>query len=144
MYTTLKSLTVGLALTFSFAANAGDSKAAKTEKAAHDALAPEIDLTELKGLVDKQAVFVIDANGDSSFKSGRIPGAIHFSKYENKLETVLPKDKSALIVAYCGGPKCTAWEDAAKEAKAKGYSNIKHLRAGIKGWSEAKYPTEKG
>jgi rhodanese-related sulfurtransferase len=57
---------------------------------------------------------------------------------------VLPKDKNALIVAYCGNPKCTAYQAAAKAAKKLGYKNIKHLSAGISGWKEAGEKTEKG
>jgi rhodanese-related sulfurtransferase len=37
---------------------------------------------------------------------------------------------------------CTAWEDAAKKVKELGYTNVKHLKVGIKGWKEAKYPTQ--
>ena len=104
--------------------------------------APEISLQDLKKAVDEKKVFLIDANGTGSYKSGHIPGAIHYSKHEEKLASVLPADKSSLIVAYCGGPMCSAWEDAAKEAQKAGYTNVKHLKAGIKGWKEAKYPTD--
>ena len=47
---------------------------------------------------------------------------------------MLPADKNALIVAYCGGPKCGAWKKAAKAAAALGYTNIKHFSGGISGW----------
>jgi rhodanese-related sulfurtransferase len=55
---------------------------------------------------------------------------------------VLPKDKNALVVAYCGGPKCKAYEAAAKAAEKLGYTNIKHLTAGISGWKDAGEKTE--
>jgi len=49
-----------------------------------------------------------------------------------------------LIVAYCGNPKCMAYQGAAKAAKKLGYTNIKHLSAGIAGWKSAGEPTEAG
>ena len=58
--------------------------------------------------------------------------------------SLLPKDKSALIVAYCGNPQCPAYRAAAEAAKKLGYKNIKHLTAGIAGWKAAGEKTEKG
>ena len=55
----------------------------------------------------------------------------------------LPADKNALVVAYCGGPTCNAYAAAAKAAKELGYTNVKHLSAGISGWKDAKAPLEK-
>jgi rhodanese-related sulfurtransferase len=103
--------------------------------------APELSLTELKALVDAKTVFVVDANSDKMYGEAHIPGALHYKPVEGKLASALPKDKKALIVFYCGGPLCTAWEAPAKEAVAAGYTNLKHLKAGIKGWREAKYAT---
>lgn len=56
---------------------------------------------------------------------------------------MLPKDKDALIVAYCGGPRCGAYASAAKAAEKLGYTNVKHLTAGISGWQEAGEKMEK-
>ena len=50
----------------------------------------------------------------------------------------------ALIVAYCGGPKCMAYKAAATAALKLGYTNVKHLPDGIKGWVQAGEPVEKG
>jgi rhodanese-related sulfurtransferase len=49
-----------------------------------------------------------------------------------------------LIIAYCGSPKCGAYLQAAKAAEKLGYTNIKHMSAGIAGWNDAKLPTEPG
>lgn len=103
----------------------------------------DISITELKSAINAKTVTLIDANGGDSFKDGHIPGAIHFDANKQKLASVLPKDKSALIVAYCGGPKCQAYQAAAKAAEKLGYTNIKHLTAGISGWKEAGEKTEK-
>lgn len=112
--------------------------------AAEAALAPEVSLDELKKIVADKSATLVDANGESTYKKGHIPGAIHFAQNAKNFQAVLPKDKGALVVAYCGGPLCTAWEDAAKAAKSLGYTNVKHFKGGIKGWTEAGQTVEKG
>jgi rhodanese-related sulfurtransferase len=98
---------------------------------------PEIKLNDLKSAIASGKVTLLDVNGTESWKQGHIPGAIDFTSNKDKLANVLPKDKNALVVAYCGGPKCQAYQQAAKAAKDLGYTNVKHLVAGISGWKEA-------
>ena len=69
------------------------------------------------------------------------------TKLAESLAAALPilkeaSDKSALVVAYCGGPTCGAYAAAAKAAQELGYTNIKHLSAGISGWKAANAPLE--
>jgi rhodanese-related sulfurtransferase len=104
---------------------------------------PDLSVKELKQKIEKKEVVVIDVNGTESWEKGHIPGAIDFESNEEKLASLLPKDKNALIVAYCGGPKCMAYKQAAKKAEALGYKNVKHLSAGISGWKEAGEKTDK-
>lgn len=96
----------------------------------------EVSREELVGLIEKKAVFVIDVNSPKSFHKQRIPTAIHYGASKGKLEKVLPTDKGALIVAYCGGPSCAAWRRAAARACALGYTNVKHFKGGILGWTK--------
>lgn len=105
---------------------------------------PDIKIDELKSAIAKKKVTVLDANGTDSWKEGHIPGAIDFASSRAKLGSLLPKDKSALVVAYCGGPKCQAYQAAAKAAEQLGYTNVKHLTAGISGWQAAGEKMEKG
>ena len=105
---------------------------------------PEIKIDELKKEIDAKKVTVIDVNGTDSYKSGHIPGAIDYASSKAKLASVLPKDKNALVVAYCGGPRCQAYQAAAKAAEQLGYKNVKHLTAGISGWQAAGEKMEKG
>jgi rhodanese-related sulfurtransferase len=104
---------------------------------------PDVSIKDLKKAIEKKEVTVIDVNGTESWEKAHIPGAIDFESNEDKLASMLPKDKNALIVAYCGGPKCMAYKQAAKKAEALGYKNVKHLSAGISGWKEAGEKTEK-
>ncbi len=105
---------------------------------------PNIEINDLKPKIGTQRVILLDANGTESWREGHIPGAIDFAANKDKLAQLLPKDKSSLIVAYCGGPKCGAYAAAARAAEKLGYTNIKHLTAGISGWKEAGLKTERG
>ncbi len=104
---------------------------------------PDISINDLKKAIAEKKVTVIDVNGTESWDSGHIPTAIDFEANSEKLAKLLPQDKSALVVAYCGGPKCSAYKEAAKAAQKLGYKNVKHLSAGISGWKEAGEKTEK-
>jgi len=102
---------------------------------------PDISVSELKAAIEKGKVTVIDVNGAASYKNGHIPSAIAYAA--GQIEGKLPKEKDALVVAYCGGPTCNAYSKAAKEAQKLGYTNVKHLSAGIAGWKAANEKLEK-
>jgi rhodanese-related sulfurtransferase len=98
---------------------------------------------ELKLAVAEQSATIIDVNGSDSYKAGHIPGAIDFAQHKKDLASVLPADKGALVVAYCGSPSCGAYAKAAEAAVKLGYTNVRHYAGGIAGWKEAGEPTEK-
>jgi len=118
--------------------------AALMTTAVYAAQYPDIKIDDLKSAIASNKVTLLAANGTDSYKQGHIPGAIDFSANHDKLASVLPKDKHALVVAYCGGPKCSAYKAAAKAAEKLGYTNVKHLAAGISGWRESGQKVEKG
>ncbi len=103
----------------------------------------DISTDELKKAIEEKKVTLIDVNGSDSYKAGHIPGAIDFSASKAQLADKLPKDKAALIVAYCGNEQCGAYQAGAKKAKELGYTNVKHYAKGIQGWNKAGEPTEK-
>ena len=104
---------------------------------------PDISIAELKKAIAEKKVVVIDVNGAESYKSGHVPTALDYTKISGDIAAALPADKSTLIVAYCGGPSCNAYTRAANAAAKLGYTNVKHLSAGISGWMQAKEGTEK-
>lgn len=104
----------------------------------------DMTVPDLKAALDAKKVTLLDANGTKSWKEGHIPGAIDFKANQDKLASLLPADKGSLLVAYCGGPKCMAYKAAIEAAQKLGYTNIKHLPAGISGWTKAGEPTDKG
>ncbi len=105
---------------------------------------PDIGHDELKQAMKEKKVTLIDVNGSESYKAGHIPGAIDFEANEDKLAANLPKDKDALVVAYCGNERCKAYQRAAIKAKEMGYTNVKHYSKGIAGWKSAGEKTEPG
>jgi rhodanese-related sulfurtransferase len=104
---------------------------------------PIITQDELKQAIASKKVTLIDVNGTESYKNGHIPGAIDFDVAKADLATLLPKDKNALIVAYCGNEQCPLYQAAAEKAKELGYTNVKHFARGIQGWVKSGQPTEK-
>jgi rhodanese-related sulfurtransferase len=90
-----------------------------------------------KAIADKK-VTLIDCNGSESYKAGHLPGAHDFEAIKGDMAANLPKDKSALIVAYCGGVKCSAWKSGCEAVGALGYTNVKHFPEGLSGWDKAK------
>ncbi len=98
---------------------------------------PDISIKELQKAIKDGKVAVIDVNGANSYKKGHIPTAISFASNGKDLAKHLPKDKNTLVVAYCGGPGCRAYQRGAKAAAKLGYKNVKHLSAGISGWKKS-------
>jgi len=97
----------------------------------------EISKDDLKSAIETKKVVVIDVNGTDSFKTGHIPTAIDFEANEAKLASLLPADKDALIVAYCGSENCGAYKQAANAAVKLGYTNVKHFSPGLQGWKKS-------
>lgn len=104
----------------------------------------DISIKDVKAAAEAKSAVIIDVNGPDSYKAGHVPGALSYADIKGDLAAKLPKDKSTPIIAYCGNPKCGAYAAAANAAKKLGYTNVKHMSAGIAGWNEAKMPTEAG
>lgn len=103
-----------------------------------------ISQADLQKAINAKTVTVFDVNGDESYKEGRIPTAINYYAVENKFADYLPKDKSALVVAYCGNEHCGAYKQAAAAAQKLGYTNVAHFSPGIAGWRKSGATQDKG
>ncbi len=102
----------------------------------------EIHADELKRkLENSDPVHLIDVREAGEFAAGRIPGAQHLCKgiLERDIETAIP-DLNAEIVLYCGGGFRSAL--AADNLQKMGYTRVRSLAEGWRGWLEAHYPTE--
>jgi rhodanese-related sulfurtransferase len=125
-----KTLAFGLLLAYSWA---GHVQAA-APNCQDEASFPLISKKELSAAAEAKTAFIIDVNSSESFDKVHVPGAIHYASHKKDLLTLLPKDKSALVVAYCGGVQCNAWHMAAEVACKNGYTNVRHFKEGIQGW----------
>ena len=105
---------------------------------------PDISLADLKKAIADKAVVVLDCNGTKTYSKMHIPGALDFEAVKADLAKVLPVDKGALVVAYCGGPKCLAYKEGTDAVMKLGHTNVKHFSGGISGWKEAGEACEPG
>ncbi|MDW8063548.1 MAG: rhodanese-like domain-containing protein [Candidatus Caldarchaeum sp.] len=101
------------------------------------------EIKDLKELIDRgEKVFILDVREKAEWDAGYIPGAVHIRLTEltDNLDK-LPKDKNALIVAYCKvGIRCAM---AITALRILGYTNIWNLRGGMDAWVAAGYPVAK-
>jgi rhodanese-related sulfurtransferase len=88
---------------------------------------------------DKEKAFIFDSRPEVRFAQGRLPHAVSFpfNKWDTLKDSLLPKDKSALVIFYCQGVTCSLSPKAAAAAKKLGYTRVKVYREGLPGWIAA-------
>ncbi|MCE9583143.1 MAG: redoxin domain-containing protein [Planctomycetes bacterium] len=103
----------------------------------------EMSAKDLEDAIAKKAVTVVDNNGPDVYAKNHVPGAINASPKDFP-ESILPKDKAALVVFYCANEKCHACHVGADRAVSLGYTNVRILPIGIAGWVAGKHAVETG
>lgn len=106
---------------------------------------PGVSAAYVKKLIDgEKGAVIVDARPARKFKKAHVPTAINISdrEFEDKLD-LLPADKGAELIYYCGGYKCPLSYKSAAKAVEKGYTNVKLFQAGYPAWKEA-YGVEEG
>lgn len=85
---------------------------------------------------------LVDVREDHEWQLGHLPGAEHLGKgiIERDIERKIP-DLDAEIILYCGGGYRSAL--AAQVLKEMGYTKVRSLAGGFRGWQEAGLPIEK-
>lgn len=93
----------------------------------------------MKKQIDTEAdMAIVDARPKRmKYDKGHLPGAIsipdtQFTKFKDRL----PKDKSKMVVFYCGGFKCKLSHKSASKAIAMGHTNVKVFSAGYPAWKQ--------
>ena len=97
----------------------------------------DIDYVKQYAVIPKRNdVMIIDSRPTArKYDKGHIPGAISIPDSQFSAKTkLLPKDKSMLLVFYCGGEKCKLSHKSAYKAEKLGYSNIGVYAAGYPDW----------
>ena len=107
------------------------------------ALPPGVEInTEelLKIMTGKQAYHLYDARPVKRFGKAHIPGARPAHPRDDNFLSLLPADKDALLIFYCGGPTCPYTGIAVDMAREAGHTNLKGYQAGLPGWGKSKLP----
>jgi rhodanese-related sulfurtransferase len=89
---------------------------------------------------EKGKYTLIDSRPMPRFEEGAIPTAIAlpFTAFE-KFVGRLPKDKSQLVVFYCGGLMCSLSPNSMFKAQKLGYTNVRVYREGLPQWQQRNY-----
>ncbi|MCF8041861.1 MAG: hypothetical protein K9K65_06170 [Desulfarculaceae bacterium] len=98
-----------------------------------------VEAAAVKDVVDGKTVgLVIDARPKmKKYDKGHIPGALSLPTSQfAKMKGLLPADKNALVIFYCGGLKCALSHKAAFKAQAMGYTNVKVFAKGYPNWKK--------
>lgn len=93
--------------------------------------------TQLKELLARDAVVVIDTRSAAEFASGHISGAInipfdHLGEHIDKVDA-LPADK--WLVPYCEGPPCDKGQQLAFVLADMGFDKVAYYDAGLDDWT---------
>jgi rhodanese-related sulfurtransferase len=101
--------------------------------------------TELKALMEKGDVYVVDALGGMYFEKQHLPGAVPLvaDDVADHASELLP-DKAAPIVTYCSNEACPNSGNVATLLTKVGYTNVRKYKEGIQDWVDAGLPTESG
>lgn len=81
-------------------------------------------------------VMIIDSRPyKPMYIKGHIPGAVSIPDTEFEKKTgLLPEDRNALLIFYCGGLECKLSHKSAKKAEDLGYKNVKVFARGFPEW----------
>jgi rhodanese-related sulfurtransferase len=102
----------------------------------------EITIDEYRRAVDAgERMVLIDVREDREWAAGHLPHAVHLGKgvIERDVEERFP-DKATPLVLQCGGGFRSAL--AADNLQKMGYTNVRSLARGYRGWCGAGLPVE--
>jgi rhodanese-related sulfurtransferase len=94
-----------------------------------------------KHLGEAPGAHLIDVREDHEWALGHIPGAVHLGRgiLERDIERLFP-DVDTEIVLYCGGGYRSAL--AARSLQEMGYTRVRSLAGGFRGWQGAGRPVQ--
>lgn len=101
----------------------------------------DISVPEALQRLRESSAKLIDVREESEFRAGHARGAMHLSKgvIERDIEKAIP-DRHQEIILYCGGGFRSIL--AARSLQEMGYTNVRSLTGGWRGWQSAGGPTE--
>lgn len=89
----------------------------------------------------KAAPVLIDVRETEEVAEGKLPGALHVPRgyLELRIEDEVP-DRDRQVVLYCGGGTRSLF--AAEALLRLGYTHVRSMKGGYRGWVEAGHPVE--
>lgn len=135
-------LVTATVLALTLTACASDQKPPETAAAAED-------FEKYKTVVDgsfvepyavtpiRDDVAIIDSRPARLYTEGHIPTAINIPDTQfDKFVSLLPEDRSKLVIFYCNGLKCPLSHSSARKAETLGHTNIVVYAAGFPDWQK--------
>lgn len=115
----------------------------KPEESLTQEITPQVvTMQQLKKLLGKPNLILIDARSTEEFAKGHIDGAINIFAYEENIElyfknlTKIPFDKTGIIIVYCEGGTCDASHKVATDLIRLGHNNVFVYSGGWEEWSK--------
>lgn len=104
-----------------------------------------VDVAEVRSLMERNAdVLVVDAREPEAYAQGHLPGAVNYP-YGNWLHEGAPQPpRDRDLIVYCNSQDCPIGRLWAEQAVQHGYTRVRHMKAGLRGWREAGLPVEAG
>ncbi len=134
------SLLLGQLLLTPGLATAADEAATQSVQVKPNWYPKRVDLNFVKQyavLPKPEGVTIVDARpAVRKYDLGHIPTAVNIpdSQFDQLAPTLLPKDKSQLVIFYCDGPECILSHNSAFKAEKLGYSNVRVYAEGFPDW----------
>src|SRR5512133_3539885 len=101
----------------------------------------DLNLVKQHAVVPKSdGVTIVDARPTArKYDLGHIPTAVNIpdSQFDKIAPTLLPQDKSQLVIFYCDGPECALSHNSAFKAEKLGYTNVRVYAEGFPEWVQA-------
>lgn len=98
----------------------------------------KVDFVEKQAVLPKiDGVLLVDSRPTArKYDVGHIPTAINIpdTSFDKLAPTLLPADKSTLLVFYCEGYDCMLSHNSAHKAEKLGYTNVRVFAEGFPGW----------
>ena len=103
----------------------------------------EVGAFEATALINRRNAVVLDVREPSEYEGGRIPNAVHMPQSQIASRGhELKKFASRPVIAYC--ERGVRSRSAAGALAKLGFGEVYTLRGGLRAWSDAGLPTEKG
>lgn len=105
----------------------------------HAELDEDLNVSTVKALHEKKAVYLIDVREQWEFKKSHIDGVslIPLRHLPQKLDT-LPTDKPIILLCASGFRS----DKARNLLEAEGFKDVHHMIGGMQAWEQAGYPTK--